>query len=43
MYHYVCFDCCHEFEKEHSLRYYELVEEYVECPACESENIDDDE
>ena len=43
-YHYVCFDCGHEWESEHSLDWYDIVsDENYCCPVCESDNIDDGE
>ena len=42
MYHYICLDCGHEWEEDYSLEYHDLMGDDMECPKCESDNIDDD-
>lgn len=43
LFHYICFDCGHEWEMDHSILYYSLDDDIdVECPSCGSSNVDDD-
>lgn len=43
LHHFICFECGHEWEDEHSVNFrYVMDYDDAECPACHSENVDDD-